>query len=187
MKIKMTGWLLAGAVVVFSVGTGGRLHPKQLQAVTAGQHYGIDTLIPAQADRTPTANLQRIRDIFSPPISDLAISFDVSRQSIYNWIRGETVAEANITKLRDLAKAADMLVEAGMQADASLLRRKFSQNRTLLQLVQAGESATAAMVLLIPILKREAQQRAEMASMFAKRAPSPATADFDLPAPNDDV
>ncbi len=183
---RISSWLVGlGTMIV--VGTGGTLCPKQLQAATASQAYRPDMFIPPQVIPTPKEHLVRIREVFSPAVSDLAVSFDVSRQSIYNWLNGEPVAEINANKLGDLARAADMFAAAGLRADSTLLRRKFSQNRTLLQLVQAGESAVDAIRLLIPVLQREAQQREEMAALFARRVSGPATADMDFPAANDDA
>lgn len=182
---KLSGWLLAGAM--FAVGTGGTFHPSQLQAATKGQMQRCDMVVPPQAPATPKEHLMRIREVFSPAISDLASSFEVSRQSIYNWLNGEPVAEANAQKLQDMARAADLFAAAGLKADASLLRRKFSQNRTLLQLVQAGESALEAMTLLIPVLQHEAQQRAQMATLFFGRKSEAVSADMDFPAANDNA
>lgn len=66
-----------------------------------------------------------MQEVLNDFVSDLATAFGVSRQTIYNWINGEQVADANATKLADLAKAAEMLVEARVTINASLLKRRF--------------------------------------------------------------
>uniref|UniRef100_UPI00141AE194 hypothetical protein n=2 Tax=Pseudomonas TaxID=286 RepID=UPI00141AE194 len=88
-------------------------------------------------------------------------------------------------KLHDLAQAADVLAHEGIPISASLLKRKFANGRTLLQMAQAGESARDAALMLIQIHKRETAQRERMNARFATRAKTPASADFDLPASND--
>ena len=123
--------------------------------------------------------------MLNPAISDLATTFGVSRQSIYNWLNGEPVAQENAAKLRDLAHAADVLAHAGAAVDAALLKRKFSKGRTLLQMALAGESVRDAALLLVQIHKRETSQRERMNARFANRVKTSATADFDLPASND--
>lgn len=179
------GLLLLGGSLIHGGGTGDTLSPKQFRltytetkpASIAGEFN--------RSYRTPQEDLHQIRGVLKPAVSDLAISLGVSRQSIYNWLNGEVVAEENVAKLRDLALAADMLVEQGFAGDSSILRRKFSHDRTLLQLVRDGESATSAMQALIQVLQREAQKKAEIKAMLANRSPRNANPAHDLIAPND--
>lgn len=138
-----------------------------------------------KVSRTPSGSLLRIREVLNPAVSDLAATLNVSRQSIYNWLNGEPVAEENAAKLHDLAQAADVLAHEGIPISTSLLKRKFANGRTLLQMAQAGESARDAALMLIQIHKRETAQRERMNARFATRAKTPASADFDLPASND--
>lgn len=69
--------------------------------------------------------------------------------------------------------------------NAALLKRKFANGRTLLQVAQAGESAREAANQLVRIYKREAAQRERIAAQFANRTKTPSSADFDLPSAND--
>jgi hypothetical protein len=109
----------------------------------------------------------------------------VSRQSVYNWLKGEPVADENAAKLQDLAEAADILAHEGLDINVALLKRKFANGRTLMQVAQAAESARGAALMLVAIHKREAVQRARVNARFANRAKTPASADFDLAASND--
>ena len=97
------------------------------------------------------------------------------------------MAEENAAKLRDLAQAADVLAHEGILINAALLKRKFVNGKTLFQVAHAGESARDAALLLVQIHRREAAQRERMSARAANRGRSPATADFDLPASNDDA
>jgi transcriptional regulator with XRE-family HTH domain len=135
--------------------------------------------------RTPGENLSRIREVLRPAVSDLAATFGVSRQSVYNWLNGEPVAAENAERLHDLAQAADVLAHEGVEINAALLKRKFANGRTLMQVALAGESARDAALMLVQIHQREAVQRERMNARFASRAKSPSSADFDLPASND--
>jgi predicted transcriptional regulator len=146
------------------------------------QHDPVLPVVDAEAIRTPLEDLIRIREVVSPSISDLATTLGVTRQSVYNWLNGETVAQENAVKLRDLAQAADFLVHERITVNRALLKRKFSNGRTLLQVAQSGESARDAAAVLARIVKHEADQRARMEARFAARARTPATPDFDLPS-----
>ncbi|MDN7945967.1 hypothetical protein QZM79_18320 [Burkholderia multivorans] len=135
--------------------------------------------------RTPVEDLARIREVLRPAVSDLAATLGVSRQSVYNWLNGEQVADENAARLRDLAQAADVLAREGVDVNAALLKRKFANGRTLMQVAQAGESARDAALVLVQIHKREAVQRERMNARLSNRARTPATADFDLPPSNE--
>src|SRR5471030_20813 len=185
--VRVVGWVAAaGIAALTSVGTGGTLSVEQLQrtALNARHSAKVAEIGPV---RTPSENLLRIREVLNPAVSDLATTFGVSRQSVYNWLNGEQVTDENAAKLQDLSQAADVLLDEGVTVNAALLKRKFANGRTLLQVVQAGESARNAAVLLAQIHKRETAQRERMNVRYVNRAETPATADFDLPAASDHI
>ncbi len=187
--VRMVGWVAAAGVALTGIGTGGELSAERLQRSTQQLQHMAPTFEVTEAEpvRTPSENLTRIREILNPAVADLATTFGVSRQSVYNWLNGAPVAEENAAKLEDLAQAADVLAHGGVIVNAALLKRKFADGRTLMQVAQAGESARDAALLLLQIHKREAAQRERLSARFAKRARTPASADFDLPASNDRV
>lgn len=186
--VRLVGWVaMAGATTLTCLGTGGELSLERLQRAVAKAQYAAPATEIAGIEnvRKPSEDLFRIREVFSPSVSDLATAFGVTRQSVYNWLNGGPVAEENAVKLRDLAYAADLLVDEGVTINSVLLKRKFANGKTLLQVVQVGESARDAALLFVQIHKREIAQRERLNARFANRVRSPTTADFDLPAPND--
>ncbi|WP_459199278.1 hypothetical protein ACQVRX_01625 [Ralstonia pseudosolanacearum] len=185
--VRLVGWVAAAGAALSGIGTGGELSLAHLQRSAEAALYATPCFDAPEVEhvRTPGENLTRIREVLNPAVSDLATTFGVSRQSVYNWLNGEPVAEENAAKLQDLAQAADVLLHEGVTVNAALLKRKFSNGKTLMQVAQAGESALAAALMLAQIHKREAAQRERMNARFANRAKTPATADFDLPSPND--
>ncbi len=185
--VRLVGWMTAAGAALTGIGTGGELSLEHLQRSTQQAQHRMSAFEVAEIDqiRTPSENLSRIREVLNPAVSDLATTFGVSRQSVYNWLNGEPVANENAAKLQDLARAADVLAHEGVSINSALLKRKFASGRTLMQVAQAGESASEAALMLIQIHKREAAQRERMNARFADRAKTPASADFDLPASND--
>lgn len=183
----IVGCVAAASSVFAGIGTGGELSVVHLiHEESRAQHRAFDIQFTDIAlERTPAQDLARIREVLKPAVSDLAVTLDVSRQSVYNWLNGETVAEDNATKLKDLAQAADVLDHAGITVNSALLKRKFVNGRTLLQVAQAGESARDAALQLVHIHKREVAQRERMATRFASRPKTTPSADFDLPSAND--
>lgn len=185
--VRWVGWMTAAGAALTSIGTGGELSLEHLQRSTRQAQHMVSVVEVAEVEqmRAPSENLSRIRDVLNPAVSDLATTFGVSRQSVYNWLNGEPVADQNAAKLQDLAQAADVLAHEGVGINAALLKRKFANGRTLMQIAQAGESARDAALMLVQIHKREAVQRERMKARFANRAKTPASADFDLPASDD--
>lgn len=185
--VRWVGWMTAAGAALTGIGTGGELSLEHLQRSAQQAQHRVSAFEVAEVDqiRTSIENLSRIREVLNPAVSDLATTFSVSRQSVYNWLNGEPVANENAAKLQDLARAADVLAHEGVSINSALLKRKFANGRTLMQVAQAGESASEAALMLIQIHKREAAQRERMNSRFASRAKTPASADFDLPASND--
>lgn len=184
---KIVSWVATAAAVLATIGTGGEVLPAQFQRPVSHTQAIGTTLAEVSSIRSPLEDLARIREVLSPAISDLATTFGVARQSIYNWLNGETVAQENAIKLRDLAQAADLLAHENIPVNSMLLKRKFAKGMTLLQLAQAGESTREAASLLIQIIKRESAQRSRMDARFASRTKTPATADFDLPAASEQL
>ena len=184
--VRLVGWMTAASAALTGVGTGGELSLEHLKrsARQAQQMVSVVEVADLEQVRTPSENLSRIRQVLNPAVSDLATTFGVSRQSVYNWLNGDPVADENAAKLHDLAQAADVLAHESMGINAAMLKRKFANGRTLMQVAQAGESARDAALMLVQIHKREAVQRERMDTRFANRAKSPASADFDLPASN---
>ena len=187
--VRLVGWLTAAGAALTGIGTGGELSLERLQRISQQSQHMVSVVEIAEVEliRTPSENLSRIREVLKPAVSDLATTFGVSRQSVYNWLNGDPVADENAAKLQDLAQAADVLAHEGVSINAALLKRKFANGRTLMQVAQAGESARNAALKLIEIHKREAVQRERMNARFENRAKTPASADFDLPASSDDA
>lgn len=187
--VRLVGWMAAAGAVLSSIGTGGELSIEQLQRSTHQMQHMAPTVDVAEVApvRSPAEDLVRIREVLKPAVSDLATTFGVSRQSVYNWLNGEPVGEENAVKLQDLAQAADVLAHEGIAVNATLLKRKFANGRTLLHVAQAGESARDAALQLVHIHKRETNQRERMAARFASRGKTAPSADFDLPSASDDA
>ena len=187
--VRLVGWMTAAGTALTGIGTGGELSLERLQLNARQALHMVSVIEGAEVEqvRIPRENLSRIREVLNPSVSDLATTFSVSRQSIYNWLNGDPVADENVVKLQDLAQAADVLAREGVDIKAALLKRKFANGRTLMQVAQAGESARNAALVLVQVHKRESVQRERMSARFAKRAKTPASSDFDLPASNDYV
>ncbi|MBI5142030.1 MAG: helix-turn-helix transcriptional regulator [Nitrospirae bacterium] len=143
--------------------------------------------VKAVSARTPAEDMEQIRKVLSPAISDLAKAFNVSRQTIYNWLRGEQPTPEHLAKMSELAVAADMFAEAGIPVNGALLKRKVFNGRNIFEMIQDGGSARDAAQLLRQIVEQETSQRERLDARFANRKMSQSSADSDLMAENDVV
>jgi hypothetical protein len=146
-----------------------------------------DYIAEAKYVRTPVEDLQRIREIIKPAVSDLAKCFKVSRQAIYNWQNGEQPSDENTAKLNDIALAADMFAESGRPLTGYILKRKIINGKSLFEAIQDGRSAVEATQLMLDILEREAKQRELLSARFAGRSVSQGVDDSDIMPENDRV
>ena len=176
------------ATVVSTTGTGGSNDvPSMKDRIQNGHNYG-KPLAQSRAEneiRNVTDCLLRIREFFSPSVSDLAATLGVSRQTVYNWQNGEQPKEALAVKLNDLALAADVFAQSSIQFSSALAHRKFANGKTLFQVVESNDSASEAAKLLVRILETEARQRKVLEARFANRPKTAPSSDFDLPLAND--
>ena len=90
--------------------------------------------------RTPAEHLQNIRTVLNPPISELAVLFDVSRQAIYKWLSEESQPEADkLLHITKLSQIADAFQEAGIHRGGALLNMKLFEGQSLLDLLKARQ------------------------------------------------
>lgn len=137
--------------------------------------------------RTSAEDMEQIRKVLSPAMSDLAKSFNVSRQTIYNWLNGEQPTPEHMARLRDLALVADTFAEAGAPVNSVLLKRKVIKGKNLFEVIREGGSAHDAAHLLMQIVRSETSQRERLAARFAGRKVSQPSADSDIMAANDEA
>lgn len=183
---------IVAATVFLNAGTG--VAVDDLSQLRQNQPYSINLSNPLRICpvetayiRTPAEDMERIRTILAPAMSDLATAFNVSRQTIYNWMRNQQPTDEHTAKLRDLALAADAFAEAGTLVNGSLLKRKVIGGKNLLEVVRDGGSARDATQLMLQIVRREESQRERLAKRFASRTTSQGSADSDLMAANNEV
>jgi hypothetical protein len=112
------GFLASLPVFGFQVGTGGALTIDYLK--TRGSKGYAFVACDPDRERTvtsrvssPAEDLDQIRTVLRPSVTDLAKALGVSRQAIYDWQAGRPIAAANVARLQDVARAADLFAREG--------------------------------------------------------------------------
>jgi hypothetical protein len=182
------GFIASLPVFGLQVGTGGATTIEYLKTRgSKGYAFAVsdsDRHIAVMASAaSPAENLEHIRRVLQPNVTDLARALGVSRQAIYDWQAGRPIAADNVTRIEDLARAADLFAREGLQATAQVMRRPIRDGKNLFEIVRGGGSAEAAARTLMDMVRRELRQRERLKARLATRD-RPTRSDFgDLGAP----
>lgn len=165
--------MMLSSPVEANVGTGGMRvlqtsSHRQTLTPPSLKYVGVHPL----PQRSIPQNIDRIRDIIKPSISELATIFGVSRQAVYNWLSGDYPIEEHVKKIEDMAAAADIFAAEGIALTAPMLRRKISSGKSLLEIAQSGGSALDGAQVLVRVLRRETEQRKVLANRLVGRVPT---------------
>ncbi len=146
-------------------------------------------LAAAQDTYAPYTDLMKeVKAGFGRTISYLPAVFGVSRQTLYNWLNGETPKEQHQGKLVQLAAAARVFTEAGFSPAALSLDRTVAQGKSLVELIGQGADGKETAERLVRIEKRGAAARKKLDSLLGDRTPSrPDLSDMGRPSLNEEV
>jgi hypothetical protein len=182
------GLLASLPVFGFPVGTGGAATIDYFKTRGSKGYALVACALDREAPVTsrvasPADDLDHIRKVLRPSVTDLAKTLGVSRQAIYDWQASRPIAAENAARLQDIARAADLFVRAGIEATVHILRRPIADGKNLFDIVRDGGSAETAARRLIDIARKETQQRERVKARMTNRG-RPTREDFqDVGAP----
>ena len=100
-----------------------------------------------------------IKQVFNLSIVEQAKLFDVSRQSIYKWIKGEAhIKPHNLALLNELEKAALLLLKENYSS-VLFTEKVILNGLTITELVKEIQDGEKAVSLLVDILNREEKEK----------------------------
>ncbi len=125
---------------------------------------------------------------FERVMSHLPSIFGVSRQTLYNWLNGETPKEQHQEKIRQLAKAALVFTDAGFKPTPVMLDRTIVNGQSFIDLLNHNADGTESANKLMRIVNGGAQERAKLDQILGNRKPKPLNAsDIGRPSFNESV
>ncbi len=161
--------------LLFVSGTGGDASSINIQRLKnpPAQHshpfVSMQSVIASNHVSSPLEFLTRVEKILDPSISELAKMLQVSRQAIYKWKNGDGMSQDSAEKLHQLALAADLFAEAGIQVTPFMLRRTISNSQNFLEIIEQGGSALESAKTLLRIVQFGQQQRAFVDERLANK------------------
>ena len=173
----IAGATFHGRIVSYCVaGTLGLLTPMYLQASSATANWSINQIefegahaAAADTGASASKDIAHIRQVMKISVTELARTFGVSRQAVHEWINGGTLSPRNAQRLSDLAQAADVFLEAGIQITPQMLRRNVRNGQSLLESVKEDGKVVELARTLVDTLSREMRQRQRLADRFGER------------------
>ncbi|WP_019625760.1 helix-turn-helix transcriptional regulator [Thioalkalivibrio sp. ALJT] len=132
------------------------------EAIECWAPQGVADAIANEAPDAPRV-LAALRESLGLSITDLARVFDVSRPTIYAWMKGETEPRAELwPRLREMEQLASLAQQYSLSRPARLVRRPALDGTSLLERLQAGQEIGEEHLQALADLSRyEETQRAK--------------------------
>jgi hypothetical protein len=161
--------VFARSLPYLEVGTGGFVGQRFIQNGLGYQPYVVLQQPPLVEEATYAKLMEHVRAGFGRTMSRLPEVFGVSRQTLYNWMDGETPKLAHQERLRQLAEAAKVFTDLRIKPTTPMLDRTMSQGKTFLQLLASGADGKETAKSLIRIVQRGNDSRAKLDELLAGR------------------
>lgn len=133
---------------------------------------------------TPYAGfMAEVKAGFGRTMSRLPEVFGVSRQTLYNWLNGDSPKAQYEQRIEQLAHAARAFDEKKFKPTTAMLDRTVSGGKSFLQLMSEGANGRETAEKLVRIVQRGAESRSKLDALLAGRKPSDSSAaDFGTPS-----
>jgi transcriptional regulator with XRE-family HTH domain len=169
------------------VGTGGVASARFVRQAIGYQPYEVLEQ-PLLIENAPYVKLMaQVKIGFGRTMSRLPEVFGVSRQTLYNWLQGETPKVAHQERLRQLAEAAQVFAGLGIKPTTPMLDRPVAQGKSFIKLMADGANGQETSMKLIRIVQRGNESRAKLDTLLAGRRAKLSASDIGAPALNEDA
>jgi hypothetical protein len=125
---------------------------------------------------------------FGRTMSSLPQVFGVSRQTLYNWLKGDEPREVHRAKLEQLAAAAREFKARGFKPSSLALTRTVTRGRSFLQMITEGVDGVVAARTLERLAVRSQRSREALDALLGDRkTPRPDPSDLGQPTLPEDA
>lgn len=141
-----------------------------------------------QVEDAPYAKLMlEVKSGFGRTLSRLPDVFGVSRQTLYNWLGGETPKPVHQERLKQLADAANVFAELGFRPTSLELDRTVAQGKSFLELLADGADGKETAKKLVRIVQRGKESRAKLDELLGDRKANLTSEDIGAPSLNEEA
>lgn len=173
--------------LIGGVGTGGLASESFHRQRYGYQAFQIEERVDSSSSSPWADKMAEVKLGFGRTMSRLPEVFGVSRQTLYNWLAGETPKEVHQQRLLELAAAAAVFAEQGFKPTSVMLDKTVSGGKSLLALLRDGANGADVAQKLIRLEKRTAESRGKLETLLAGRSGRPQAGEMGTPAFREDV
>jgi hypothetical protein len=176
--------------VLGQVGTGGLRTVLLCTSPVGYRLFDVEytsRLIDDAHDVTFASMMEKVKAGFGRNFSRLPSVFSVSRQSLYNWINGETPSERHKAKIAELSKAAQIFEKLAFTPTQTDLDHPLIDGKSFLELMAEGHAGAEHAEMLVRVSKRNLAALARLDALLGTDDTRPEALDMGTPAFKEDV
>ena len=173
--------------LIGAAGTGGLESASYYHLRMGYQPFVVVTVITPPIHAPFATLMGEVKSGFGRTMTRLPEVFGVSRQTLYNWLEGETPKEAHQVKLKQLAAAAQVFAAFGFKPTSQLLDRTVSEGKSFLRLLSEGGDGRETAKRLVRISQRGAETRTKLEDLLGGRKARPDVSDIGTNSLNESV
>ena len=147
--------------------------------------FEICTAAPERSGPMSKPYAKLVEDIqsgFGRTFSHLPTVFGVSRQTLYNWRKGEMPKPSHHSRLVEMAAAAREFLAAGFEPTPPMLERTITQGKSFIELLAAGADGADTAQRLMRIVKRGLEARKHLADLTEGQPDASGSLDIATPS-----
>lgn len=148
-----------------SIGTGGALTSGCFQAMHSWPHNPNINIEIKNLERnskdyySPTEHVRLIKEALGLNMSELASVLDVTRPTVYAWLKGQEPKSEAITKIMSLSKVAERVRSLKIQRIDKLINRQIFEGKSILDKLIENEDVSKDLPVLADIDVKENEAR----------------------------
>ena len=168
-------------------GTGGLPLIELVRSDIGYSMVPVVVAVPHAVDMPFADLMQVVQSGFGRTMSSLPGVFGVSRQTLYNWLKGETPKVVYQERIRQLANAASLFQDLGFAPTTQALSRVLLNGKSFLLLVAEGADGKNAAKQLVSLVRRGDDSRARLNALVGGRRAELSAHDIGTPALDEKV
>lgn len=169
------------------VGTGGVASLAFVLQPYGYAWFCIVSRTPTQPEAVFSRDMAQVKAGFGRTMSCLPGIFGVSRQTLYNWLDGQTPKEQHQRRLHQLAEAAAIFIELAFKPTPAMLGRTLDSGKSFIQLIASGADGREMAKKLVHGVRRGRDSRAKLDALLAGKKTDLDSSDFGAPFPGEQV
>lgn len=132
-------------------------------------------------------DMAQVKAGFGRTMSCLPGIFGVSRQTLYNWLDGQTPKEQHQQPLHQLAQAAAVFIELAFTPTPAMLGRTLDFGKSFIQLIASGADGRDTAKNLVRVVRRSRNSRAKLDALLGGKKAGLDSSDFGTSFPGERV